>query len=105
MNTPARRWQRFPMDVRVKIRPWEKPDSAPVVARSHVMSEGGMSVYATESLEIGTHVKVEFSLPGTSQELRLRAVVRNHRGFRCGMEFVELAAADRLTIHRYLHAK
>jgi hypothetical protein len=29
-------------------------------------------------------------------------VVRNRRGFRCGLEFVDLAAAERLEIVRYL---
>jgi hypothetical protein len=97
-----RRWQRFKVDVRVKVRRSEEPDTAAVVVRSYVMSEGGMSVYAPESLEIGMHVLVEFSLPGTSRELRLRALIRNRCGFRCGMEFVERVAADRMLIRRFL---
>jgi hypothetical protein len=100
-NAPVRRWQRFKIDVRVKVRRWEEPDNAGVVVRSYVMSEGGMSVYAPESLEIGTHVLVEFRLPESSRELRLRALIRNRCGFRCGMEFVEPAAADRMLIRRY----
>ncbi len=75
-----------------------------MVVRSCVMSEGGMSVYAPESLEIGTYVLVEFSLPGSSRELRLRALIRNRCGFRCGMEFVEQMAADRMLIRRFLQS-
>ena len=99
---PIRRWQRFNIDVRVKVRRPEEPDTAAVVVRSHVMSEGGMCVYAPESLGIGTAVLVEFSLPGTPRELRLRAQIRNRCGFRCGMEFVERVAADRMVIRRFL---
>lgn len=102
MNAPVRKWRRFKIDIRVKIRRTEEEESAVSVVRSHVISEGGMSVYATESLEIGTPVEVEFWLPGSSRELRLRALIRNRNGFRCGMEFVELTAADRMLIHGYL---
>ena len=63
-NAPLRRWQRFKVDVRVKVRRPEEPDTVTVAVRSHVMSEGGMSVYAPESLGIGTSVLVEFELPG-----------------------------------------
>lgn len=103
-HTPVRRWPRFKIDVRVKVRRAEGPDTAPVVVRSYVMSEGGMSVYAPESLQIGTHVLVEFSLPGSSRELRLRALTRNRCGFRCGMEFVEKMASDRVLIRRFLQS-
>ena len=68
MNAPKRQFQRFKMDVRVKIRLWEDPDNAITVVRSHVMSERGMSVYTPLSLDIGTYVLVEFLLPGNSRE-------------------------------------
>jgi hypothetical protein len=68
------------------------------------MSEGGMSVYLPESLEIGTNVLVEFSLPGTSRELWLNALIRNRCGFRFGMEFTKLAAVDRMLIRHYLQS-
>ena len=101
MNAPIRKWQRFEIDVRGKVRRSEETDST-VVLRTYVMSEGGMGVYAPGSLEIGTHVLVEFSLPGTSRELRLPALIRNRCGFRCGMEFTGLAASDRSLIRSYL---
>jgi hypothetical protein len=102
LKAPVRKWQRFEIDIRVKVRRWEPPDNAVVVVRSCVMSEGGMSVYAPESLEIGTYVLVEFWLHGTSRELQLHAVIRNRCGFRSGMEFRGLTAADRMLIRRYL---
>ena len=78
-----------------------EPDDA-VVVRSYMMSEGGMSVYAPELPEIGTSVLVEFSLPGTLPKLRLRALIRNRYGFRCGMEFTDVAESDRSLIRSSL---
>jgi hypothetical protein len=100
-NTPLRKWRRSKIDVRVKLRHSMEPGNA-VVVRSYMMSEGGMSVYAPELPEIGASVLVEFSLPGAFRELRLSALIRNRYGFRCGMEFMELAAADRVLIQHYL---
>lgn len=103
MDIPLRKWRRLKVDVRVKLRRSEEPGNA-VIVRSYAMSEGGMSVYAPELLEIGTSLLVEFSLPGTSPELRLPALIRNRFGFRCGMEFMEVTASDRILIRRYLQS-
>jgi hypothetical protein len=103
LNAPVRKWQRFKIDIRVKMWRSEKSDDV-VVVRTGVMSEGGMSVYTPESLELGTTVLVEFSLPGTSRELLLPALIRNRCGFRCGMEFMKLVMADRMLIRHYLQS-
>jgi c-di-GMP-binding flagellar brake protein YcgR len=102
VNIPLRKWRRSKIDVRVKVRCLEEPDNPVVVVRSYALSEGGMSVYAPGSLEVGTSVLVEFWLPGTARDLRLPAVIRNRCGFRRGMEFTELAVADRMLIRDYL---
>jgi len=52
-------------------------------------------VYASETLEMGTFMMLAFQLPGMEQGMRLRAVVRDRRGFRCGLEFVDLKVAER----------
>jgi c-di-GMP-binding flagellar brake protein YcgR len=100
----ARRWTRLKVDIRVKIRRWEEPEDAMSVVRTYELSEGGMSIYASETLEIGTFLQVVFSLPAVASPLRLRAVVRNRRGFRCGLEFVDPPATERHELTRYLGA-
>jgi c-di-GMP-binding flagellar brake protein YcgR len=90
------------VDIRVKLRRWEEAETAASVMRSCELSQGGMSVYAPDGLEVGTFVMVAFSLPPEEKALRIRAVVRNRRGFRCGLQFVDLAAADRSEIVRFL---
>ncbi len=104
VNAPVRRWKRVRVDVRVKLRRWEEPEEAAVVVRTFELSEGGMSVYASETLEIGTFLLAEFSVPSAEHDLRVRAVVRNRRGFRCGLEFVGLPEAVKAEILRYLGA-
>ena len=101
MLSPERRWKRYKVDIRVRIRRWDEPDENPSVVRTYEMSEGGMSVYASETLDVGTMIMVELSLPAEQRPLRLRAVVKNRRGFRCGMEYVELPEVDRAEISRY----
>jgi c-di-GMP-binding flagellar brake protein YcgR len=90
------------VDIRVRLRRWEEAENAASVMRTFELSEGGMSVYAPDGLEVGTFVMVAFSLPPEEKALRLRAVVRNRRGFRCGLEFIDPPEADRLEIARYL---
>ncbi len=102
MSSPVRRWKRVKVDIRVRLRRWEEAENAASVMRTFELSEGGMSVYAPDGLEVGTFVMVAFSLPPEEKALRLRAVVRNRRGFRCGLEFVEPPDAVRLEIERYL---
>jgi hypothetical protein len=76
-----------------------------MVLRTYELSQGGVSVYASKTLEIGTFMLVELSLPAAEKALHLRAVVRNRRGFRYGLEFVDLAALEQSEIRRYLGAE
>lgn len=102
MDAQKRRWKRHKVDIRVRLRRWEEPEETAMVVRSYELSEGGMSVYASETLELGTVLLVDFTPPTASKGLRLKAVVRNRRGFRCGMEFVELLRSERSELLRYL---
>jgi c-di-GMP-binding flagellar brake protein YcgR len=104
MSPVARRWKRLKLDIRVRLRRWEEAEDAVVVVRSYELSEGGMSVYAPELLDLGSSVLVGFTLPETGSRLSLRAVVKNRRGFRCGLEFSQLTDAERSEIARYLES-
>jgi c-di-GMP-binding flagellar brake protein YcgR len=88
--------------MRAKLRPWETPDEAASVVRTFELSEGGMSIYAGETLVVGTRLIAEFSLPNGKGLLKINAIVRNRRGFRCGLEFVDMAEYERTEICRYL---
>ncbi len=62
VDAPKRRWKRVKVDIRVRLRRWEEPEENSSVVRTYELSEGGMSVYASETLEIGTVLLVEMAL-------------------------------------------
>jgi c-di-GMP-binding flagellar brake protein YcgR len=101
-DSPKRKWKRCKVDMRVRLRQWETPENAASVVRTFELSEGGMSIYASETLEAGTRWIVEFSLPQGEGLLKINAVVRNRRGFRCGLEFVDILEFQQNEIARYL---
>jgi len=83
---PVRRFRRFKADFRVKMSYTVAGEQRSEVVRSYEFSQGGVSVYSPvqpheEQLEL------EFTLPGQNEALKLRANIRNRRGFRYGMEF------------------
>ena len=104
MNAPVRKWKRVKVDIRVKLRRLEEPEEANTVVRTFELGEGGMSVYASETLVAGTLMRIEFSVPTSNHTLRVCAVVKNRRGFRCGLEFVDLSEETKTEILRYLGA-
>lgn len=62
MNTPERRFKRFKVDIRVRIRRADELEENSSVVRTYELSEGGMSVYASESFEVGTVMVAELAL-------------------------------------------
>lgn len=102
MNSPVRRYKRVKVDIRARIRRLGEAEDSALVVRTYEMSEGGMSIYAPETLSTGTGLQVELSLPGSSDAMHLRSVVRNRRGFRCGVEFMDVSVAERARIAHYL---
>ncbi len=105
MDSATRKWKRIKVDIRIKIRRWDQPETESFVVRTYELSVGGMSVYAAEALPIGTMVRVQLLLPASGEEFDITAVVRNRRGFRLGMEFVDLAENAKAEIERYLAAE
>jgi len=103
MDAATRKWKRIKVDVRVRIRRVDEPESTTSVVRTYELSRSGMSVYASEALEVGAVVWIEFALPD-SGEFGIKAVVKNRRGFRLGMEFVNLPESQAVAIERYITA-
>lgn len=102
MDSSIRRWKRTKIDIRVRLRRLDLADHAGVVVRTYEMSEGGLSLYTPEPLPLDTPVQLEIALPGTGHAFSAKAQVRNRRGFRQGLEFVDIAPRDRAAIRRYL---
>ena len=101
-QSPTRKHRRQKVDIRIRLRRVGPGDAEVFTVRSFEMSEGGMSVYSSEALELGTRLMSEFELPDVKKSLKIECVVRNQRGFRCGLEFVQLEPAVRELIVQFL---
>ena len=90
-----RRWERNAIDVPIRLIFWNSLHTAKIVdARGRDMSEGGMAVFAGVELRIGDIVEVEFTPAYSGQPLRVKAEVRNRRGYSYGLEFLNDTGAE-----------
>jgi hypothetical protein len=93
-----RRFERFELDVRLRITPVVRGNLA--FGRTLEISCSGMSAVTAAELSIGEIVDLEFEMAEIM--IRVRGVVRNRNGVRYGMEFLTLGAEQRMQIHAAL---
>jgi len=87
-----RRWIRYKIDVRLKVSFSEEGKPVNAFGRANSLSRGGLGAYIPCSMNVGTKVALELTLPYASTEANLEAVVRSCEGFRYGMEFTRVPA-------------
>ena len=93
--TRKRRWDRKTIDVPIRLIFWNSLHTAKIVeARGRDMSEGGIAVFAGVELRIGDIVEIEFTPAYSGQPLRVKAEVRNRRGYSYGVEYLNDSAAE-----------
>jgi c-di-GMP-binding flagellar brake protein YcgR len=95
-----RRFQRFRIDVRVKLSAGIGAERVTVFGRGTDVSEGGMAMYLPAEIAAGTPVEMELTFPYTAQAIKIGGKVRNADGFRYGVEFSELDSAARELVVR-----
>jgi hypothetical protein len=81
----ARRWQRYPEELRVRILPCSRLPAIAVTGRGAGFSQGGMALHAGVDMELDDLVEVEFPTP---HPVRVMAAVRNRDGHCYGLEFL-----------------
>lgn len=96
----ARRWQRYAIDVRVKVVSSRGGVRTIVYGRGTDVSEGGMAAYIAMELSLGSSIEMEVTLPYAQQPLKVKARVRSRDGLRYGLEFLSLAPPEREVILR-----
>ena len=84
----ARRFPRYPLDIRVSVHVFREGKTASFWGRSTEFGADGISATLTGELEAGEVVSMELSLPIAAVPLKLRAIVRYHQGLRHGFEFL-----------------
>ncbi len=94
-----RRTTRFSVEMRVRISP-DRGGHGYWFGQANDISEFGMSLFVPTELEIGSVIRIEFTLPYCSQKLLLRGTIRNRTSFRYGIEFVYPTTMEREIILR-----
>ena len=69
-----------------------------VNARFRDISDDGVAIFAGVELAIDSEVQVEFTPPIGQGPLRVRAVVRNRRGYVYGLEFIPRDSTEEQTL-------
>jgi hypothetical protein len=96
----ARRYPRFPIDVRMQVRMFQDGEFRNCWGRSTELGQDGIGATLTGELESGEIVSLEIPLPLSPYPLKVRAIVRYRQGLRYGFEFLTLTDTQRDTIRR-----
>ena len=85
---------RYPFDQRVKVKTTTREKEATLFGRTIDLSPFGLGAVLPNSLVRGEEVSLEFSAGLGKPILSLSAIVRYANGFRHGLEFADVSAAD-----------
>jgi len=86
--TGTRRWQRYQLDVPIRVIV-DTPDKTKLYeGRGNELSEGGMAVTVGAELNVGRDIAIEFTPSYSCLPIRVRGTVRNRTGYRYGLEFL-----------------
>lgn len=97
----ARRWQRYSIQVPVRVVVHRPAYAACVSGRGSELNEGGMCVFAGIEMRLGDQVAVEFTPPEAESPMRLWAAVRNRCGYYYGLEFLAENTGERDQVERF----
>ncbi len=92
-GSPARRWLRHKIDVRLKVSFPNNGKNDSAFGRANSLSYGGIGAYIPCAIPVGTTVRLELTFPYSSSEAKLDAVIRTCEGFRYGLEFTRVSDA------------
>jgi hypothetical protein len=93
-RTVFRRWQRFRLDIPIRLIVNREDSTRITEGRVQDISEGGMLIFAGIELRAGDRLSVEFTLPYSSTPVRAPGTVRHRRGYNYGVEFLSETSAD-----------
>jgi hypothetical protein len=90
-SASARRWNRHKIDIRLKVTTRLADGTTDsLFGRGNTMSHGGLGAYIPASIPVGSAIGLELTFPYSTNEVKVKAVVRSNEGFRYGLEFLEL---------------
>jgi PilZ domain len=95
-----RRYPRFAIDSRMKVRMFQAGEFHSCWGRSTELGLDGIGATLTGELAAGETVSLEIPLPLSPYPLKVRAIVRYRDGLRYGFEFLTLNDAQREMLRR-----
>ena len=95
-----RRYQRYEIDTQLQVTLLGLEQRGTMRGRSLNISEAGIAGVFVTVWDVGAPVRLEFSVPVTSNPVRVGAVVRSRSGYRYGFEFVDLSPEQREIINK-----
>jgi hypothetical protein len=96
----ARRFPRFPLDVRLQVKMFQEGEFRTCWGRSIELGQDGIGATLTGNLATGEIVTLEIPLPLTAYPIKVRAIVRYRQGLRYGFEFLTMNEAQHDTLLR-----
>lgn len=95
-----RRYPRYALDVRVKVRMFQDGAFHSCWGRSTEFGRDGIGATLTGELAVGEIVSLDIPLPFSPYPLQVRGIVRYRLGLHYGFEFLTLSTAQRETVAR-----
>jgi hypothetical protein len=94
----GRRHVRYPADFAVRLV--LLGETKDIAGRSGDICLAGLCLYAPVKLDVGRLVRLQFSLPHSTYNLDITAVVKEAEGFRYSVEFTRITERDRQEVER-----
>lgn len=96
----ARRWERHAITIPVTVSIVIDGQRANLSGQASDVSQGGLCLFATREIAVGTYIVLEFLLPYSSTTVVLKGIIRNRTGFNYGVEFINPTPLQREIIER-----
>ncbi len=103
-NFRSRTFDRRRFDLRIKFLTRVSGRTETIYGRSHDLSFSGIGVVLSRQLPCGTPGIVLLRFPKVDYELQLPVLVTHQHGFRCGLQFQQLSAPQKLLIQKICKA-
>jgi hypothetical protein len=99
-----RRSLRYKLDVPLRVILHEPDKTLIRDGRGTELGELGMCVSVGLELKVGGEVEIEFTLPYSSEPIRVSGAVRNRKGYRYGCEFIPGGPGEHKNVERLRQA-
>jgi hypothetical protein len=100
-NNVVRKSDRYPVDVRIKLSYSKDGFLQRADARALDIGPNGIAVNSPLHLPVDAAVELDITLPGSRVPLRVKAMIRNRKGFRYGVEFLSITDSQRKDIAKF----